>query len=126
MAFSKICIICLICFRNDQLLIAAGARKKVFKWLNVMAFSNSYSTALRRNNALAVNHDYDVVTWKNNREELIKKYLQENPLLKYPKLSEKLKEMNLVEYDVIKHSNFALFRSTLPLQFNILTLILTN
>ena len=60
---------CIVAHRNDQLLFAAGAKKKTFKWFNKMGLTNSYSTALRKNKQLSENYDSDVVKWKENIEQ---------------------------------------------------------
>lgn len=54
--------------RNDQLLIAAGVRKKVFGWFNKMGFCNSYKTALKKNKSLATNFDEKALSWKKSIE----------------------------------------------------------
>ena len=59
---------CVVAHRNDQLLFAAGAKKKSFQWFNKMGISNSYSTALRKNKKLAENHDADAIGWRKNAE----------------------------------------------------------
>ena len=59
---------CVVSHRNDQLLFAAGAKKRTFKWFNKMGFTNSYSTALRKNKQLSANFDAPVVEWKNDVE----------------------------------------------------------
>ena len=50
--------------RNDQLLIAAGAKTRSFKWFNRFGISNSYVTALNTNKTLADDHDAEVKAWK--------------------------------------------------------------
>ena len=50
--------------RNDQLLIAAGAKTRSFGWFNRFGISNSYVTALNKNKKLAENHDAEVKALK--------------------------------------------------------------
>ena len=52
---------CIISHRNDQLFVAAGAKKKAFKWFNKFGITNSYFTALKKNRELAKNHDDQVL-----------------------------------------------------------------
>ncbi|XP_057296531.1 uncharacterized protein LOC130625446 isoform X2 [Hydractinia symbiolongicarpus] len=56
---------CIVSHRNDQLFIAAGAKKRAFKWFNALGVTNSYQTALNKNKKLACNYDQDVKGWKN-------------------------------------------------------------
>lgn len=55
--------------RNDQLLIAAGAKKRCFKWFNKFGITNSYNTALNKNKLLAKDHDVEVKSWKQQIEQ---------------------------------------------------------
>jgi len=47
--------------RNDQLMMAAGAKKASFSWFNKMGFTNAYPTANRKNKKFAIDHDAEVV-----------------------------------------------------------------
>jgi len=58
----------LITHRNDQLFFASGIKRQAFKWFNQMCVTNSYRTALKKNNELAENHDAEVVEWKEKIE----------------------------------------------------------
>ena len=70
---------CVIAHRNDQLLIAAGIKKKDFKWLNHFGVTNGYTTALKKNKALAVGFDKQLLEWKNEVETQFKaEELQDN------------------------------------------------
>ena len=61
---------CIIAARNDQLLIATGAKKRSFGWFTKMGICNSYnSTALKRNSEMAVDHDKNIVILKQAHEE---------------------------------------------------------
>ena len=62
-----------VAHRNDQLLIASGAKRKAFQWFNKMGFSNSYSTALRKNNQLALDRDAGAIQWKENVERIFER-----------------------------------------------------
>lgn len=55
--------------RNDQLLIAAGVKKRCLKLMNKLGLTNSYKTALLKNKQLATNHDTQVKEWKKQIEE---------------------------------------------------------
>lgn len=87
-------------FRNDQLLIAAGARKRAFKWFNKMAFCNSYTTALKKNAMLANNHDNNVKVWKNSIEDCGTTILRDKPDITIPELTKELKGYSIDEFDV--------------------------
>jgi len=65
-----------------------------------MAFTNSYTTALKKNGMLAVNHDIELLKLKNEWENCAKRILSENPNVKYPELAEKMKDSQAFEYDV--------------------------
>ena len=54
--------------RNDQLMIAAGIKRRYFKVLMNAGVTNSYKTALKKNVCLGENHDLKVQQWKNTRE----------------------------------------------------------
>lgn len=56
--------------RNDQLLMAAGAKKKAFSWFNKMGLTNSYTTALKKNKLFSEGHDELVSQWKKEIELL--------------------------------------------------------
>ena len=58
-----------ISHRNDQLFIAAGVKKKAFKWFNKMGVTNSYKTALNKHKSFTTNHDEDVLKWKKSIEK---------------------------------------------------------
>ena len=54
--------------RNDQLLVAAGAKKRAFGWFNKMCITNSYNTALKKNDEMTKDFDKAVVEWKKAHE----------------------------------------------------------
>ena len=64
--------------RNDQLFIACGAKKPAFAWFNKMGVTNSYITALKKNDAMSNNFDEKVKQWKKEHEEEDKKMKDEN------------------------------------------------
>lgn len=55
--------------RNDQLFIAAGVKKKAFKWFNKLGITNSYTTAHNKHKTLAENFNEEFLLWKNAIEE---------------------------------------------------------
>jgi len=58
-----------IATRNDQLLVAAGAKKRSFGWFTKMGICNSHRTALKRNYEMAVDYDKNIVVLKQAYEE---------------------------------------------------------
>ena len=58
----------IICHRNDQLFIAAGLKRSMFKVFNKMCLCNSYVTALRKNMKLSDGFDEKVLSWKRKIE----------------------------------------------------------
>ena len=57
-----------IASRNDQLLMAAGVKKRCFSWFYKMGLCNSYKTALKNNYNFAKDHDETVLLWKAEHE----------------------------------------------------------
>jgi len=92
---------CLITHRNDQLLIAAGAKKKSFKWFNKVGFTNSYTNALNKNKQLAVDHDKIVIEWKQAIENAAKSICDLFPDSTPEEFKKELKERILAEYQLI-------------------------
>ena len=87
---------CIVSHRNDQLLIAAGLKKKAFVWLNRMGFCNSYSTALNKNKQLSENHDEEVIAWKNQAEQALSSIADGDARPETP-----VNEQKVTEYQVI-------------------------
>ena len=55
--------------RNDQLFLAAGVKKKAFKWFNKLGVTNSYTTAHNKHKTLAENFDDEFLRWKKDIED---------------------------------------------------------
>ncbi|XP_066935319.1 uncharacterized protein [Clytia hemisphaerica] len=85
----------------DQLLVAAGAKKKVFKWLNCFAVTNSYSTANRKHKQMAKNHDEKVLKWKKEIEDACKQIIQEKPGITKEELIAELKTRKVLEFQLV-------------------------
>ena len=59
-----------IASRNDQLLLASGAKKVAFKWMNAMGWCNSYRTALEKNKKMVEGFAEDTLSWKDASEKI--------------------------------------------------------
>ena len=54
-----------VAYRNDQLLVAFGVKKKAFKWFGEMGITNSDTTVLKKHKLLCQQHDSPVLQWKS-------------------------------------------------------------
>ena len=77
-----------------------GAKKKVFKWLNYFAITNSYKTSLKKHKELSQNYDEAVVSWKNDIEVACNEICEEDANITKAQLSLKLKDRTVSEYQV--------------------------